>query len=139
MSRGTPRRRDAQQHFGHAPAIERRGVDEVHPQIQRHPHRAQRLVQIDLPEFLAPSDEAPKLRTGSLRPVLPSWRCSMDWSLKRESVRGREEVLPQMTQMTQMQEHRKDVSPMTVVILERSEGTDSGERFAHQILRFAPG
>src|SRR5205823_3136968 len=43
---------DAEQHFAHATAIERRSVDEVHPGVQSDMNGAEGLGQIDSAEFL---------------------------------------------------------------------------------------
>src|SRR6266498_2366282 len=47
-----PAQGDAQQHFAHSPAIERRGVDEVQPAFERNVDGPNALIERDRPEFL---------------------------------------------------------------------------------------
>ena len=72
VARNAPER-DAEQALAHPPAVEGRGVDEVHAQVEGHLDRAEGFVEIDARNS-CPSDEAPKLSQGSCKPVAPSGR-----------------------------------------------------------------
>ena len=62
--------RDAEQALAQAPAVEGRGVDEVHAEVEGHVDRAEGLVEIDRAEFL-PQRRGAEAQRGQLQARIP--------------------------------------------------------------------